>query len=184
VFFRDRDKKNTEYQLFPDLRERIMPGAFDRALAEGQDVFASYNHNRDALLGRTPDTLSLSVDSKGLRYEIPIDDTDPDHQRILPKLTRGDLRGSSFSFQIRQQRFEQQKGGGEIREIQDVDLVEVGPVTDPAYKGTTAGVRDASDAAEAEAARKAWREGEAEKAAQQAKKLKEMDMTIRVAETA
>ena len=67
VYYR-ADDPGTEYQLFPDLKERIMPGAFDRAARE-DDVRALFNHQPDNLLGRTTaKTLALTIDEKGLRY--------------------------------------------------------------------------------------------------------------------
>ncbi len=49
--------------------EEIAPGAFDGVLT--QDVRGLFNHNPTYLLGRLPNgTLRLSVDARGLRYEI------------------------------------------------------------------------------------------------------------------
>ena len=50
--------------------EVIKPGAFTRALKEGQDVRALVNHDPNRVLGRTPKTLTLSEDKEGLRVEI------------------------------------------------------------------------------------------------------------------
>ena len=70
---------NTEYELCDGLRERIMPGAFDRAMSEGHDVRGLFNHDANMLLGRTTSgTCRLSVDSRGLKYDIPLDQNDPD----------------------------------------------------------------------------------------------------------
>ncbi|KAA6031356.1 HK97 family phage prohead protease, partial [Pantoea sp. F_11] len=50
-------------------REIIKPGAFDNVL--GDDVRALFNHDPNFILGRSAaGTLALSVDDKGLRYEI------------------------------------------------------------------------------------------------------------------
>src|SRR5215475_2335681 len=69
VFYKDGDP-DTEYQLYPDLVERIAPGAFDRAVRE-DDVRGLMNHDPNLLLGRTAaGTLKLSADATGLRYEI------------------------------------------------------------------------------------------------------------------
>ena len=164
VYFKERSKAGTTYQIGPDYQERIMPGAFDRALSERQDVTGTFNHDGNTLLGRTPNTLKLTTDAKGLRYEIPVDESDPDHLRVQAKLKRGDIPGSSFSFIAREERFVQGKAGKpDVREVEDVDLFDVGPVTRPAYKGTSAGIRDDSDAADALAARDKARQAEQDK---------------------
>lgn len=143
VFYREGDA-NTEYWLYYDIVERILPGAFDRALKENQDVRGLFNHEPGMILGRTAaGTLSLSVTADGLAYEIPFDAKDSDHQRVASKLDRGDVTGSSFAFvATRTSWVEQKQPDGDyiyIRQIEDLDLYDVGPVTYPAYTGTTAG---------------------------------------------
>lgn len=120
--------------------ERIAPGAFKRVLNRGDDVFALFNHDMDNLLAtRGAGTLRLSEDANGLRYEFDLDETDPDHQRVIAKVRRGDLKGSSFGFRI--------GNGGDEWGVTDEDyplrtitefsaLRDVGPVTSPAYPDT------------------------------------------------
>ena len=140
VFYR-ADDPETEYPLGGKLTERIGGGAFDRNLEQRRDVLAYYNHNPDALLGRTSNgTLRLWKDAVGLRYEVDIDEQDPDHQRVVAKLQRGDLNGSSFGFQIRNYD-DTSEGGRIIRTLTDVELIEVGPQTMPAYAGTSSEAR-------------------------------------------
>ena len=146
----------TEYRLFDDVKERIRPGAFDRALAEGHDVRALFNHDPNNLLGRTTNgALKLWVDSRGLNYEIPVDENDFDHQRVVSKIERGDLSGSSFAFQATKISWEE-TSEGDVRWIEDVELFDVGPVTYPAYHATTTGLR--SDELKRE--RELWRQAE------------------------
>lgn len=150
VFYREEDA-GTTFDLGGGLEERIMPGAFDAALAEGQDVRALYNHEPDNLLGRmSAGTLAITVDAVGLRYNIPLDESDPDHQRVASKISRGDLAGSSFGFRIRDggEKFSRQDGKT-VRELRSLDLIDVGPVTFPAYTSTEAGFRSAHQALDA-----------------------------------
>jgi HK97 family phage prohead protease len=64
VFF-DPDDSGTEYEMYDDVFERIMPGAFDKALRE-DDVRGTFNHDSSCLLGRTASgTMRLSVDRRG-----------------------------------------------------------------------------------------------------------------------
>lgn len=154
--FYDAGDEGTEYTLFPGMRERIMPGCFDRCVRERQDVRGLYNHVPDNLLGRTSSgTMRLSIDARGLKYEIDYDPSDMDHQRVKAKMDRGDLTGSSFSFRIVKQVFTYNDGPGgdddteeDIRELLDVDVYDVGPVSFPAYESTTTGIRAIGDLAE------------------------------------
>jgi hypothetical protein len=87
--------------------------------------------------------MRVSVDKRGLRYEIDYDPDDADHQRVMAKMKRGDLTGSSFSFRIAPggQKFVTGKGASDVRELLDVDVLDVGPVSFPAYASTSADAR-------------------------------------------
>ena len=127
----------TQYWLAEDLVERISKAAFDTAIREKHDARALFNHEPDNLLGRVGSgTCKLSTDNVGLRYEINIDPNDADHQRVVAKVTRGDLTGSSFAFRPTKVRWEDE-GDISVRWIEDLVLFDVGPVTYPAYEATT-----------------------------------------------
>lgn len=134
----------TEYRLFDDLIERIMPGAFTNAIGPNADVLSTFNHNSSVVLGRTRNrSLRLSVDARGLRFEV--DPPPTTHARDLVELLkRGDVTGSSFEFIPRKVAYIRGRDGQpDIRELHEVELFEVGPVTFPAYAGTEAGLRAA-----------------------------------------
>ena len=144
----------TEYELWKGTVERIATGAFDRAAAE-DDVRGLFNHDSDHLLGRTTaGTMRLSIDAKGLRYEIDAPDTQAGRD-VVTSIDRGDLSGSSFSFHVTDERWTEEDDL-EVRTILDVELFDVGPVTFPAYTNTTAGAREAL-VAEARSGHDAWR---------------------------
>jgi HK97 family phage prohead protease len=146
VFYDPKDP-GTEYQLSSTTRERIAPWAFDRVLTSSDDVMATLNHNMDYLLGRrSAGTLRISKDSRGLKYEIDYNPADPQHVSVMAKIQRGDLRGASFWFQLSKEKTTT-TSTGYIREIQDVRLIELGPVAWPAYPSTTAGSRGEADRA-------------------------------------
>lgn len=117
--------------------ERIMPGAFDNVIKRGTDVVALYNHEPMFLLGReSAGTLRLSVDERGLRYEIDAPDSRAD---VVEAIERGDVRGSSFAFKVKGQgeKWTKMQDGRQLREIVDFDgLFDVGPVLRPAYPAT------------------------------------------------
>ncbi len=137
VFYRESDP-GTQFQLRANLYERIMPGAFNRAISEAQDVRALFNHDPSHLLGRsTAKTLRLSVDDTGLRYEIDIPDTSTGRD-VIASIERGDLTGSSFGFQpVLSRTVPGHDMGADVRLLEDVNLFDVGPVTYPAYEATT-----------------------------------------------
>lgn len=144
VFYRESGK-GTEYRLWDDLVEHIMPGAFDRALSEGQNVRALFNHDPNKVLGSVSGgTMRLSVDETGLRYEIDLPDTATGNE-LAVLLERGDITGSSFGFIPKETVFRDVEDGDDVREIVDVDVRDVGPVTFPAYESTTASLRSEYD---------------------------------------
>jgi HK97 family phage prohead protease len=141
AFYRAGDA-GTEFELGDNMVERIMPGTFDRAISERQDVRGLRNHNPDFLLGRTTSgTCRLFVDAKGLKYEIDVPETNAGKDTV-EMIQRGDMTGSSFMFRAKRVTWVE-TDGLDVRQIEDVDLYDVGPVTFPAYEATTTGLRSA-----------------------------------------
>ena len=159
VFYREGDE-GSQFWLWDDKVERIDREAFSRAIADEHDVRALFNHDSAHLLGRVKSgTLALSVDKTGLRYDIAVPDTRTGAD-VVEMIRRGDLDGSSFAF-IPTRAEWISEDGYEVRLIKDVDLIDVGPVTYPAYSSTTTSVRAQDlDAIRAEYAR--WRGSDAD----------------------
>jgi hypothetical protein len=139
---------DTEYELAPGVKERVAPGAFDRTLREHPDVFALLSHDSGRPIGRTtsePASLYLSTDKRGLLASIlPVDTTDgADAVALVESRT---LRGMSFAFQCVQDEWNPGPNGSAIRDLIDVELVEVSCVAWPAYKGTSLAISPASRA--------------------------------------
>lgn len=137
--------RDTEYVLWDYAGERcverVIDGAFDRALRERHDAAALMNHNEDLLLGRVSSgTLRLSVDDYGLLYEVDLADTSVARD-VAIHLDRQDIHSSSFAFNVTEEvwRTEKQADGTvlEIREIHDLTLYDVSPCTYAAYTGVT-----------------------------------------------
>lgn len=121
-------------------KERVMPGAFKRTLAEGADVRALINHNASLILGRNKaGTLTLKEDDHGLHSIIDPPDTTA-AKDIIESISRGDVDGMSFSFRSVDERW-LKEGGINIREILDADLFDVAIVTYPAYPATEVMIR-------------------------------------------
>jgi len=125
----------TEFRLGPDMVERISPGAFDRAIGR-DDVRALFNHDPSLILGRSPQTLKLTSDSRGLKYEIDANTTRG--REVAESIKRGDITGSSFGFVAEEEDVETLDGSRSyIRHLRHVRLFDVSPVTFPAYEGTS-----------------------------------------------
>lgn len=118
-------------------REKIDPKAFDNVLKN--DVVCVFNHSNDKMLGRNLNTLALSVDEVGLKYDCLVPDTATGDE-VFELLQRGDITGSSFRFvpkTIEESKSDQE--GIEIdRTVKELELlIDVGPVTFPAYPDAT-----------------------------------------------
>lgn len=122
--------------------EVIRNGAFRKSLEGGSNIRALYDHQGTALLGTTRGgTLKLKEDAHGLAFELALPDTS--HGKDLAILVdRGDVAGCSFGFKVRDggDRWEQ-RGAQLVRELLDVDLVEITLTSDPAYQDTTVAMR-------------------------------------------
>ncbi len=126
--------------------EQVGPDAFSRALKENQNVRALFNHNPDHLLGTTgAGTLRLSVTDEGLADEVDLPDTTTGRD-LAVLARRGDITGQSFTFRVAPggDKWAPMPGGhAQLRTLTDLDLLDVSPVTFPAYQDTTAAVRSA-----------------------------------------
>jgi HK97 family phage prohead protease len=129
----------TEYGLWENTVERIMPGAFDEA-SRSDGVMALFNHDPSKILGSTRSgSLKLEASGDGLFYSVTPPDT-PTGQEVLANVRSGDITGSSFGFRVTDEEW-RSDGSLNIRQIKGVELLDVSPVTYPAYGSTSAGVR-------------------------------------------
>jgi HK97 family phage prohead protease len=118
--------------------------------ADLSDVKGLFNHDRNYVLGTTgAGTLELTVDSDGgLSYRIAYDPLDPDHVRVMRKIERGDVVGSSFAFRVAPNGadWNYDDDGVYVRTVTKISRVsDVCPVTDPAYADTEAAQRSLTD---------------------------------------
>jgi HK97 family phage prohead protease len=124
--------------------ETIRPGAFKRAIAEKQDVKALWNHDSGVVLGRTTSgTLRIAEDERGLAIEIDLPNTNAAAD-LRELIERGDVDQMSFAFITRRDDWSERIVNNllsVVRELQDVDLYDVSPVTFPAYEETDIAVR-------------------------------------------
>lgn len=137
---------NSNYQISKDMSESVAPGAFSKSLEEN-DVRALVNHDTTLVLGRTKSgTLQLKEDEKGLFGTIQVNPNDRSAMDLYERVSRGDVDGCSFGFDIRAEETEIQDDGSIHWTMTDIDLGEVSCCTFPAYQETNIEAR-AEDAA-------------------------------------
>ena len=123
--------------------EEMAATAFDQALKSPEtDVRALVNHNPTMVLGRqSAGTLRLSTDKEGLRFEVDLPDTSYAND-LKELLRRGDVTGASFGFFPGEDSYRKAPDGKQIRTHTSVArLLDVSPVTWPAYEGATVALR-------------------------------------------
>ncbi len=126
--------------------EKVRNTAFTKTVKEA-DVRALWNHDPQYVLGRSgAGTLQLSVDTNGLYYRSLLPNTS--YARDLAELLeRRDVRESSFTFFKVKDAWELaydiegfESEGYPQRSLVEVGLIDVAPVTFPAYEDATSGV--------------------------------------------
>ena len=114
--------------------EVIRSSAYTRTLAQRDDVKLKVNHEGIALARTKSGTLTLSIDEVGLRFDAPsLDQTNPDVQRLVSAMSRGDIDQCSFAGY-----FTDAPVADGVREVREVQLTDVSIVTDPWYEDTAA----------------------------------------------
>ena len=131
---------DTETELYPGVREEVSP---DALVGVGlSDVKALIDHDTAKVLGRTKaNTLSLSVDSKGLYGEIIVNESDQEAMNLYSRVQRGDVDQCSFGFEILNEEMIQNSDGTVKFIIKSINLYEVSVVTFPAYQETAVEAR-------------------------------------------
>lgn len=123
--------------------ETISRSAFDRVLAGDHDVRALVNHDPSMVLARTANgSLRLRSDDRGLAVEIDLPDTS--YARDLRELVRSGLvTGMSIGFLPGDDKWITMSDGRQLRTHTSVaELLDVSPVTYPAYDGTNVQLRN------------------------------------------
>ena len=123
--------------------EVIRAGAFTASLQNETNIRALYHHDMKSLLGTTrANTLRLNQDEKGLAFELDLPDT-TDGKDLAVLIDRGDIAGCSFGFRVKPDgdRWER-RSSQVIRELLDVELIEITLTSNPAYQDTTVARRD------------------------------------------
>jgi len=145
-------------------KEMIRPGAFKKSI-KNDDIRALWNHDSNFVLGRNgAGTLELAEDKTGLYVEILPPDTQWARDAMV-SIERGDVDQMSFGFFTIKDQWDESKEPAE-RELIEVEVFDVSPVTYPAYPQTDVAVRsnesDGGDADDIEDEEPAGEEPEAD----------------------
>ena len=133
---------NSETELYDGMYEEISDKAFQNI--DLSDIRALADHDTAKVLGRTKSqTLTLSVDDKGLYGEITINKNDTEAVNLYERVKRGDIDQCSFGFNILNEQMEQRADGTTKWTITEIELFEVSVVTFPAYSDTSVEARSA-----------------------------------------
>lgn len=122
-------------------REQIAPGAFKRSIGQRTPVL-QFEHGQHPLLGSLPlgGISVLREDRNGLFVKAKLSDNwliEP----VRDAIRDGGINGMSFRFRVVADKWGKDPEGNETRTINEVELLELGPVVFPAYPTTSVAVR-------------------------------------------
>jgi uncharacterized protein len=119
--------------------EQVDGRAFNKTIKEA-DVRALLNHDANYVLGRNKSgTLQLSVDNSGLYYRAEPPNVSYAND-LMVLMERGDVDQSSFSFRKIHDSWSLTEEDIPERSLLEVSLIDVSPVTYPAYLDASSGV--------------------------------------------
>lgn len=122
----------------PSNGEVVRSTAFNKTLAERDDVRLLINHDGVPLARTKSGTLTLAVDKVGLAVDAPeLDPTNPDVQRLASAMARQDIDQMSFAF-VDHTPADQRYDGDGLRNLRETQLFDTSVVTFPWYEDTQA----------------------------------------------
>ena len=120
-------------------KECIRKGAFTQSLKEN-NILALYNHDFNNVLARKDVNMKLVEDDKGLYFEIELPDTTQGND-LYELIDKKIVNQCSFSGYVRKNLWSEDNGGNVLREILEIDLIEITITPIPAYEVTEAEVK-------------------------------------------
>ena len=106
------------------------------------DIVALFNHDSSAVLGRTPQTLQLTTDTRGLAFVLDPAPTQAGRD-AFELVKRGDITGASFGFTTAKDAWSRD-GDVMVRELLDITIAEISLTAFPAYAQTDVSVAQRS----------------------------------------
>jgi HK97 family phage prohead protease len=146
VELRAEQTKIVGYAVVFDTRSRDLGGFVEVVRADAVhdlgNVVALFNHDANAVLGRTPATLQLWKDSRGLAFTLDPAPTQAGRD-ALALVTRGDVTGASFGFRTKKDAW-RNDANMMVRELLDIEIAEISLTAFPAYLETDVSVAQRS----------------------------------------
>lgn len=120
-------------------KECIRKGAFTQSLKENS-ILALYNHDFNNVLGRKDVNMKLIEEDRGLYFEIELPNTTQGND-LYELIDKGIVNQCSFAGYVRKNIWSKDDGGNILREILEIDLIEITITPIPAYEVTEAEVK-------------------------------------------
>jgi len=122
--------------------ETIAPGAFADALKPDADVLLLRDHRQEALLARSlSKTLTLEDTPVGLKFTAQLSSNNSVALDTLDSISRGDLSGVSFGFQVNRDQWADDGAGNVTRTLLSVHLYEISCTSFAAFPDSTVSLR-------------------------------------------
>jgi hypothetical protein len=116
--------------------EVVTRSAFDRTLEQRDNIRFLINHEGTPLASTRSGTMTVGIDSHGLWWDIPnLDMANPRVAEFVSATGRGDMHQCSFAGYFR----DSQNVDG-IRQLREVQLIDISGVTFPWYDDTSMGL--------------------------------------------
>lgn len=129
---------NKKSQKIWDMFYEVIPEDVE---IKSDDVLALYSHQTENLLGReSSGTLTLTRDEKGIFSRMYLPDTQSGRDLALLGQRR-DIKGQSFGFYTLEEEWDESPKTP-VRTVRSMELIEVSAVALPAYKRTTAKIKN------------------------------------------
>lgn len=125
-----------------DFEEELHPGFAARSLREYGVPVMQFDHGKDPRTGTVPiGRYDVFEETRG-GYQVEGDLFDNELvEPIRQAIEGGAIKGMSFRFTARKDRWERRAAGPDLRHVLDADVPEAGPVVFPAYRNTAVTVR-------------------------------------------
>jgi len=125
-----------------DFEEEVHPGFAARSLRELGMPVMQFDHGKDPRTGTVPIGIFEHWEETRTGYEVegPLFDN-PVVEPIRQAIAAGAIKGMSFRFLAKNDKWERRHGDLDLRHVFDADVPEAGPVVFPAYRDTAVTVR-------------------------------------------
>lgn len=134
------EKKSLVMGYYRKFREQFKNGAFTETLRNDDQRFL-WSHDTSKVLGRTKNnTLRLSEDAVGLRFELDLPNTTLGNDTYV-SIKRGDVDGVSFGFSMISEEIQEPDDDLMLRTVTKAKLLEISAVAFPAYPDSEVSAR-------------------------------------------